>query len=93
MTEGLDLKEDLARFGISCKVPYPYMDPYVKARMQRDPAWYEWLTALAIVQGTGRIVRSRTDKGHFYILDGSFEYFLTKNQKVLPKWWTDSIIW
>ena len=92
MTEGLDLKEDLARFGIICKVPYPFMDPYVKARMQRDPAWYEWLTALTIVQATGRIVRSKTDKGHFYILDGSFEYFLTKNQSVLPKWWTDSII-
>jgi ATP-dependent DNA helicase DinG len=92
MTEGLDLKEDLARFGIICKVPYPYMDPYVKARMQRDPAWYEWLTALAMVQATGRIVRSKTDKGHFYILDESFGYFLTKNQKVLPKWWTDSII-
>jgi ATP-dependent DNA helicase DinG len=92
MTEGLDLKEDLARFGVICKVPYPYMDPYVKARMQRDPAWYTWLTALTLVQATGRIVRSKTDKGHFYILDESFGYFLTKNQKVFPKWWTDSII-
>lgn len=92
MTEGLDLKEDLSRFQIICKVPYPFMDPYVKARMQRDPAWYEWLTALALVQATGRSVRSKTDKAHTYILDGSFEYFLTKNQSVLPKWWTDSII-
>ena len=92
MTEGLDLKEDLARFGAICKVPYPYMDPYVKARMERDNDWYQWLTALTMVQATGRIVRSKTDKGHFYILDESFGYFLTKNQRILPKWWTDSII-
>jgi ATP-dependent DNA helicase DinG len=92
MTEGLDLKEDLSRFQIICKVPYPYMDPYVKARMQKDNAWYQWLTALTLVQATGRSIRSRTDRAHTFILDESFGYFLTKNQSVLPKWWTDSII-
>ena len=92
MTEGLDLKEDLARFQVICKVPYPYMDPYVTARMQRDNAWYQWLTALTLVQSSGRAVRSKTDKAHTYILDESFGYFLTKNQRILPKWWTDSII-
>ena len=92
MTEGLDLNEDLSRFQIICKVPYPYMDPYVKARMERDPAWYQWLTALALVQETGRSIRSKTDRAHTYILDGSFEYFLRTNEKILPKSWTDSII-
>ena len=91
MTEGLDLKEDLSRFQIICKVPYPFLDPYVKARLQRDEAWYNWCTALTLVQATGRSVRSKTDKAHTYILDSAFEYFLTKNQSVLPTWWTDSI--
>lgn len=91
MTEGLDLKEDLSRFQIICKVPYPFLDPYVKARLARDEAWYNWCTALTLVQATGRSVRSKTDKAHTYILDSAFEYFLTKNQHVLPPWWTDSI--
>jgi ATP-dependent DNA helicase DinG len=92
MTEGLDLKEDLSRFQIITKVPYPYLDPYVKARLQRDPAWYEWLTALTLVQATGRSIRSKDDKAHTFILDSAFEWFLSKNQSVLPRWWTDSII-
>jgi Rad3-related DNA helicase len=98
MTEGLDLKEDLARFCVVTKVPYPFMDPYVKARMQRDPAWYQWLTALVLEQATGRVVRSSTDKAHTYILDEGFRDFYNKNQCTtsesiqLSKWWTDSII-
>ncbi len=90
-TEGLDLKDDLGRFAIICKVMYPALDVYHKARLERDPDWYQWLTALAMVQATGRTVRSKTDKSHTYILDSAFEYFLTKNQHVLPRWWTDSI--
>jgi Rad3-related DNA helicase len=98
MTEGLDLKEDLARFCVVTKVPYPFMDPYVKARMDRDPAWYQWLTALVLEQATGRVVRSNTDKAHTYILDEGFRDFYNKNQCTtstsiqLSKWWTDSII-
>jgi len=98
MTEGLDLKEDLARFCVVTKVPYPFMDPYVKARMDRDPAWYQWLTALVLEQATGRVVRSMTDKAHTYILDEGFRDFYNKNQCTtstsiqLSKWWTDSII-
>ena len=52
MTEGLDLKEDLGRWQIICKVPWPSMDPYIKARMQRDPDWYTWLTCLTSRSGT-----------------------------------------
>ena len=98
MTEGLDLKEDLARFCVVTKVPYPFMDPYVKARMDRDPAWYQWLTALVLEQATGRVVRSATDKAHTYILDEGFRDFFNKNSCTtsetiqLSKWWTDSII-
>jgi ATP-dependent DNA helicase DinG len=92
MTEGLDLKEDLGRFGILVKVPYPALDPYVRARMQRDSDWYTWLTALKLVQASGRIVRSRTDRGHIWILDSGFRVFLRRAYKILPKWWTNSII-
>jgi Rad3-related DNA helicase len=91
MTEGLDLKDDLSRFQIIPKVPYPSLDPYTKARMERDPDWYQWQTSLTLIQGTGRSVRSKTDKAHTWILDSGFGTFITKNESKLPKWWTDSI--
>jgi len=91
MTEGLDLKDDLSRFQIIPKVPYPSLDPYTKARMDRDPDWYQWQTALTLIQATGRSVRSKTDKAHTWILDEGFSTFIGKNESKLPKWWTDSI--
>ena len=92
MTEGLDLHDELARFGITCKVPYPSLDPYTKARMNRDPDWYQWKTALKLVQGTGRINRHRTDKAHNYILDAGFTKFFMMNNRRLSEWWTKSIV-
>jgi ATP-dependent DNA helicase DinG len=92
MTEGLDLRDDYGRFGIICKVPYAVMDEYVKARAQRDPDWYSMLTALSMVQASGRITRSRTDKGHTFILDEDFLAFLNRNRKLLPQYWQDAII-
>jgi ATP-dependent DNA helicase DinG len=93
MTEGLDLKEELSRFQIICKVPYPALDPYTRARKDRDAGWYQWQTALKLVQATGRSVRSKTDKAHTYILDSDFAKFIQMNNRRLPKYWVDSIIW
>jgi Rad3-related DNA helicase len=92
MGEGLDLKDDLSRFQVIAKVPYKALDVYVKARMQRDPDWYNLQTALAIVQATGRSVRSKTDKAVTYIFDRDFESFVHKAGHMLPKWWVDAIV-
>jgi len=91
MTEGLDLKEDLSRFQIIPKVPYMALDPYTKARMERDPQWYQYMAALSLIQATGRSVRSKTDKAHTWILDSGFGPFLSRNESIMPEWWTDSI--
>jgi ATP-dependent DNA helicase DinG len=91
MTEGLDLKDDLSRFSIVVKVPFPYLDPYITARKLRDEKWYAWLTALALVQGTGRSNRHENDKAHHHILDEAFGYFVSRNEDVFPKWWLDSL--
>jgi Rad3-related DNA helicase len=92
MTEGLDLKDDLARFSVITKVPYPYLDPYVRARMDRDPKWYAWKTALALVQATGRCNRHKEDNARHYILDEGFIVFVTKNEDMFPRWWLDALI-
>mgnify|MGYP003652061329 CR=1 FL=1 len=70
MTEGVDLKGDLSRFQIICKVPYPYLgDPIIRKRMAKNEKWYPMQTAMSIVQAYGRSVRSSDDKAVTYILD------------------------
>lgn len=90
LNEGLDLKEDLARFCILIKVPFAFLDPYTKARMRRDPAWYTLQASLTMIQATGRIIRTKDDKGHCFILDADFSSFL--NRARLPTWWTDALV-
>jgi Rad3-related DNA helicase len=93
LVEGIDLKDDLSRWQIIPKVPYPPCnDPYMKVRMQRDPKWYTWQTALKLVQATGRSIRSKEDRAVTYILDRDFDSFLTRAGNILPDWWKKAIV-
>jgi Rad3-related DNA helicase len=92
MTEGLDLKGDHSRFQIICKVPYPYMDPYTKVRMERDPDWYQLQTALVLMQASGRSIRSADDYATTVILDSGFAQFMARNEGILPKWWRAAVV-
>lgn len=86
MTEGVDLKGDLSKFQIICKVPYPYLgDPIVKKRMNKNKGWYGLQTAKSIVQSCGRSVRSSTDSAVTYILDSDWERFYSRNKKIFPE--------
>jgi len=86
MTEGIDLKDDTGRFQIICKVPYPYLgDPLTKKRMNRWKWWYPLQTAKAIVQSTGRSVRSIDDHAVTYILDEDWQRFYDRNRDLFPK--------
>lgn len=79
MTEGLDLKGDLARFSIVVKVPYPDMgDRRIRLLMQDDPGWYQYQTAKTFLQAWGRGVRSESDYCKTYVLDSGFGYFVKK---------------
>lgn len=92
MTEGVDLRDDLSRFQIFCKIPFPYMgDAYVKRKMERSPRWYAFVTARTIVQAAGRSIRNESDWATSYILDGSWDWFLKQNRKLFPKYFLDSL--
>lgn len=92
MTEGLDLRDDLSRFQVIAKIPFPSLaDPYIKTRMELDPQWYQWQTCLALVQGLGRSIRSKDDFAVSYILDGDFKMLLHNSASILPEWWLESI--
>jgi Rad3-related DNA helicase len=92
MTEGVDLKDDLARFAIFAKVPYPNLgDQWVARRRDDDPEWYAWTTMKSIVQGAGRIVRHAGDWGDTFIVDGSFGSFWDRNRHLAPKWFQEAV--
>jgi Rad3-related DNA helicase len=92
MTEGIDLADDLSRFQVIVKVPYPvHKNPYVAARM-RDKGWYEWQTAMRLIQATGRSVRSQVDFAETYIVDSEFGEFRRRSRRLLPTWWLEAVI-
>jgi ATP-dependent DNA helicase DinG len=81
MTEGVDLKGDLSRFQIVCKVPFPFLgDKLIRKKMNKWDWWYDLQTAKTIIQSVGRSVRSETDTAVTYILDSSWERFFNKNK-------------
>lgn len=94
MTEGFSFDDDLARFQIIAKVPYPYLgDRQVAARMEQDPEWYTLQTIQTLIQAVGRIVRSNDDYGSTYILDSDFYRLYRENSKFFPRWWTEALQW
>jgi len=81
LSEGIDLKDDRARFLIVVKMPYPNMsDPQVKAKKDVDQDWFRYQTVLTLIQVCGRGVRSPEDWCDIYILDSCF------NQIRNPGW-------
>ena len=87
---GLDLKDERSRFQIIVKVPYlSRSDRWIEARRLKDDAWYNWQTAIRLVQGYGRSIRSKDDWAKTYVLDSAFKPFIMRNK--LPKWYTVAI--
>lgn len=95
MHEGLDLKDDLSRFQILAKTPYPNFidDKQMTRRIEVDRRLYTLTVALKLVQSYGRSVRSETDWADTYIIDEAFEKFYRDAQSMLPQWFTEAIIW
>lgn len=93
--EGLDLKDDLSRVQIICKVPWPNLaDKRVKRRMELDPQWSTYMTALMFVQMLGRSVRSETDKAKTFVLDSDFiKFYRMGGLRLLPLYIQEALIW
>jgi len=93
MTEGVDLKNDLGRFAIIAKLAFPYLgDKWIKKRLELSQEWYAIEVVKAMIQGCGRVVRSKTDLGTCYIVDESWAYFYRKNAHLFPKWWREAYV-
>jgi len=90
--QGVDLKDDLARFQVIVKVPYSDLsDKRTQVKMQRDRGWYDWQTALRLVQTYGRSVRSETDHAVTYILDSNFPSFVRGHRELFPAYFLEAL--
>ena len=86
MAEGVDLKGDLSKFQIICKIPFPYLgDKVVKKKMAKWDWWYDVSTVRTIIQSIGRSIRSESDTAVTYILDGDWKRLYNKSKNLLPK--------
>jgi Rad3-related DNA helicase len=92
MSVGVSLDDDLARFQIIAKVPYPSLvSQKNKMRMSNNPDWYAWSTCCKLQQSFGRIIRSNTDYGDTIILDSSFGDVMRHSSVFLTNWVQESI--
>lgn len=86
MTTGVDLKDDLSRFQILVKMPFGSLaDPRTKKKSDLSPDWYACQMLKNLIQACGRSTRSVDDFSATFILDSSFNYYVNRYQKWLPK--------
>jgi len=92
--QGVDFKEDRARFQIITRIPYPSIgNRFVKHQLENNYQWYNYQALIVWGQQIGRINRSEKDFGATFLLDSRFGSFISKNRSSIPAWVRDAIIW
>ena len=90
-SEGYDGVDDLCRFVVMPKVPFPNLgDPRIAARREADPRSYDHKALVAVVQGAGRGVRHATDTSDTWILDRAWAQLYKRRRDWLPTSFTDA---
>ena len=90
--DGVDLKDELCRFQILFKIPYPYLgDKQIKARMNRESVWYTYQTVMDLLQAYGRGIRNEDDYCSFYVLDSDIKRLLKTNRDLFSRYFLEAI--
>jgi len=85
MNEGVDLPGDLCEFQIIYKLPYPDLaDKQILLRASADEDWYNYKTALSLIQTYGRGMRFENDSCVTYFIDSRIKEFV-KTNKFIPE--------
>lgn len=91
--QGVDFKDDRARFQIIIRVPYPNTnDPFIEKKVKTDFPWYNYQTLVLFGQQIGRINRSEQDFGITVLIDERFSKFISRNKKAIPRWIHSAIV-
>lgn len=90
--EGLSLNDDISRFTIIPKVPFPSLtDKVIQIRRSENEMSYLLEAMTMIIQGSGRSTRSETDHSTIYILDTNFLKVYSKTRSLLPTYFKESL--
>ena len=90
---GVDLKDDLSRFQIVLKAPYPSMADMRTARIAAaNQLWYRYRAMARLVQGIGRSVRSEDDHAVTYVIDGGATALMRSLQRYVPGAYADTLV-
>jgi Rad3-related DNA helicase len=93
-SQGVDFKNDRARFQIIVRVPYlNTSDPFVSYMMQNNFDWYNYQALVVFGQQTGRVNRNESDFGATFLLDERFHRFLSTNSRRLPQWLKNAFVY
>ena len=91
MIEGWDGHDDLCRFVIMPKVPFPYLgDRRVALRKDEDSRSFDHRAVVSVVQGAGRGMRHADDWAVTYLLDESWKWLYGRRRGWLPQAFTDA---
>ncbi len=91
LVEGWDGADNLCRFVIMPKVPFPNLgDKRTRVRMQEDGRSFDHKALVAVVQGAGRGVRHREDYADTWILDGNWAQLRARRKDWLPDAFTSA---
>jgi len=89
--DGVDLKDDLCRFQIIFKVPYPQLNEQVKYRKSLDQSWYFYQAVMSLMQAYGRGIRDKDDYCDMYIIDSDFKRLFDYNKKFFNEYFIEAI--
>lgn len=90
--EGVDLKDDLSRFQIFLKVPYPFLgDRWIKAKMEKDKKWYARQAIMKLIQGSGRSTRTEDDWSMTVVLDSGLRVLINTYPELFSRWYKEAI--
>lgn len=95
MAEGIDLKDDLARFQIITMLQFPSLEDDVMAWLAHThPRRYKWMAIRNFIQQAGRIVRHPLDYGTTYMIDATCgKEFFRETEDMWPSWVKKAIVW
>ena len=83
---GIDLPDDLCRFQIVVKLPYPSLgDKRIGKLAKESPDWYTSKMFTKLIQMSGRGTRNIDDYSTTFVLDGNFIRVVSYNIDKLPE--------
>lgn len=94
ITTGYDFPYSECLWQIIGKLPFPdNRAKVIKARMENDKKYSNYITMQVLIQMSGRGMRAEDDLCETFVIDDNFQWFMEYNKQFAPKWFRDAVVW